>query len=221
MSEGGAGTGVAAGGIKPGNLFVVAAPSGAGKTTLVKALVASERNLHFSVSHTTRPPREGEIDGKDYLFVDRDHFAGMVGRDEFLEYAEVFDNMYGTSRRAVAAQLEQGHDVILEIDWQGAELVRRAMPESRSVFILPPSRSELERRLRSRATDSEAVISRRLRDSTSDMRHWAEFDYVVFNDNLERALDAMRAVIHLQGAASRVDRPEVARTVDELLDNRA
>ncbi len=206
---------------KAGKLFVIAAPSGAGKTTLVKALVKSEPRLNFSVSHTTRAPRAGEIDGLDYHFVDRAQFEDMVRRGEFLEHAEVFDNMYGTSRDAVVAQLARGEDVILEIDWQGAAQVRSALPESRSIFILPPTRDALERRLRKRATDCEAVIRRRLRDSISDMRHWAEFDYVVINDDLEQALSAMRDVIHLRGAASRSDRPEVARTVDGLLDNGA
>ena len=221
MSEGAPGPGTADAGSHRGHLFVVAAPSGAGKTTLVRALVSSYPGLHFSVSHTTRPPRPGEIDGRDYHFVDRAQFEQMIRRGEFLEHAEVFDNMYGTSRDAVAAQLTEGQNVILEIDWQGAAQVRRALPDSRSIFILPPTRPALELRLRSRATDSEAVIRRRLSDSISDMRHWAEFDYVVINDKLEEALQAMQDIIRLSGEASRSDRPEVARTVDALLDNGA
>ena len=202
-----------------GRLFVLAAPSGAGKTSLVNALIQSEPELRFSVSHTTRPPRRGEADGVNYYFVEPDRFREMVAEGQFLEHAEVFDNLYGTSRAAVDRLLEAGLDVLLEIDWQGAAQVRRAMPESISIFILPPSREELERRLRSRATDSESVIQRRLRDSTSDMRHWAEFDYVIINDDFDQALAEIRDVVHLGGAASRSDRAELPVIVDQLLDN--
>ncbi len=205
--------------VPPGKLFVIAAPSGAGKTSLARALVESEPGLQFSVSHTTRTPRAGEVDGMDYHFVDREEFARMVAANDFLEHAEVFDNLYGTSHRAIARMLQAGIDVLLEIDWQGAAQVRAAMPESRSVFILPPSRAELERRLRSRATDSEAVIQRRLRDSISDMRHWAEFDYVIVNDDFADALGQLRAVVHLQGSAARSDRPGLLPVIAELLDN--
>ncbi len=210
---------LAAGAGRKGRLFVLAAPSGAGKTSLVNALVENEPELRFSVSHTTRPPRRGEVNGVHYFFVAPAEFEKMVAAGEFLEYAEVFDNLYGTSRQAVDKLLLQGLDVLLEIDWQGAAQVRRAMPDSRSIFILPPSRVELERRLRSRATDVEAVIQRRLRDSTSDMRHWAEFDYVIINDDFPRALAEIRDVVHLRGAASRSDRPELLPIVDQLLDN--
>lgn len=196
----------------------MAAPSGAGKTSLANALVDCERNLRFSVSHTTRPARTGEVHGEDYFFVNHETFREMVDSGGFLEHAEVFDNLYGTSREAVERLLQQGLDVVLEIDWQGAAQVRRAMPESRSIFILPPTRRELERRLRHRATDSEAVIQRRLRDSISDMRHWAEFDYVVVNDDFERALTEIRDIVHLRGEATRSDRPGLSDIVDELLD---
>lgn len=204
-----------------GRLFVLAAPSGAGKTSLVNALIESEPALRFSVSHTTRPPRRGEENGVNYHFVGTDEFREMVAQGQFLEHAEVFDNLYGTSRVAVNQLLEQGLDVLLEIDWQGAEQVRRAMPDSLSIFILPPSREELERRLRSRATDSEAVIQRRLRDSTSDMRHWAEFDYVIINDDFDKALGEIREVLHQRGTASRSDRSELPTIIDQLLDNDA
>ena len=209
----------AAGGSKHGKLFVLAAPSGAGKTSLVNALVESEPDLRFSVSHTTRQPRRGEVDGVNYFFVSPEEFAQMIAAGDFLEHAEVFDNMYGTSRAAVEQLLQQGLDVLLEIDWQGAAQVRRAMPDSRSVFILPPSREELERRLRTRATDSDAVIQRRLRDSTSDMRHWAEFDYVIINDDFQQALAEISDIVHLRGNASRSDRRELVAVVDQLLDN--
>lgn len=215
MSDAGAG----GSGDGHGRLFVLAAPSGAGKTSLVNALVEQEPALRFSVSHTTRPPRRGEENGVNYFFVSRAEFEKMVAAGEFLEHAEVFDNHYGTSRGAVNELLRQGTDVLLEIDWQGAAQVRRAMPDSRSIFILPPSRDELERRLRNRATDSEAVIRRRLRDSTSDMRHWAEFDYVIINDDFERALAEIRGVVHLRGEASRSDRAELPAIVERLLDN--
>lgn len=207
------------GGDQPGNLFVLAAPSGAGKTSLVNALVEQEPGLRFSVSHTTRPPRRGEVNGVNYFFVSPVEFQAMVAAGEFLEHAEVFDNLYGTSRAGVNELLQQGLDVLLEIDWQGAAQVRRAMPESRSIFILPPSRGELQRRLRSRDTDSEAVIQRRLRDSTSDMRHWAEFDYVIINDDFDRALAEIRGVVHLRGTLSRSDRQELPAIIDQLLDN--
>lgn len=205
-------------GAPTGKLFVIAAPSGAGKTSLARALVESEPRLQFSVSHTTRKPRKGEVEGSDYHFIDRNEFARMVAAGDFLEHAEVFDNLYGTSKSAVSHLLQEGIDVLLEIDWQGAAQVRAEMPQSRSVFILPPSRAELERRLRTRATDSEAVIQRRLRDSISDMRHWAEFDYVIINDDFDAALRELRAVVQLEGSASRSDRPGLLPVIAELLD---
>ena len=164
-------------------LFVIAAPSGAGKTTLVKALVTRSPELHFSISYTTRKKRSNEADGVDYL----------------LESAKVFDNHYGTSRKQVEQHLQNGHHVILEIDWQGAAQVREAKPECVTIFILPPSRDELEHRLRSRRTDSEEVIQRRLRDALSDMSHWSEFDYAIINDDLERAVADLEAILAGQG----------------------
>jgi guanylate kinase len=158
--------------IAPTRLFVIAAPSGAGKTTLVKALTTRNPELRFSISYTTRPKRRNEAHGVDYLFVDKEAFDRLRARGALLESAEVFDNFYGTSREQVEQHLGDGHHVILEIDWQGAQQVRNAMPECVTVFILPPSREELERRLRSRGTDTEAVIQRRLRDALSDMSHW-------------------------------------------------
>ncbi|MGI9245393.1 MAG: guanylate kinase [Steroidobacteraceae bacterium] len=178
-----------------GRLFVFAAPSGAGKTSLVRALMEREPSLQFSVSYTTRQPRPNERNGVDYFFVTQDAFAGMVGGGEFLEHARVFDNHYGTSRAQVESWLAAGRDLILEIDWQGARQIRAQMPESVSIFILPPSRAELERRLRGRGTDAEDVIQRRLRDAAADMTHWSEFDHVVVNDAFEAALEDLVAIV--------------------------
>ncbi|MGH8199552.1 MAG: guanylate kinase, partial [Steroidobacteraceae bacterium] len=166
-----------------GTLFVLAAPSGAGKTSLVKALLERMPRLQMSVSHTTRPRRPTEEHGREYYFIDVPEFNRMVADGEFLEHARVFDNLYGTARAPVEGRLAQGGDIVLEIDWQGARQVRAAMPDCVTIFILPPSRETLEKRLRSRATDSPEVISRRLRDAVSDMSHWREFDYVVVNDD--------------------------------------
>ena len=186
-------------------LFVIAAPSGAGKTTLVHALVTRHPELRFSISYTTRPKRRNEADGVDYLFVDKDEFTNLRDAGELLEYAEVFDNYYGTSREQVRQHLAAGHNVVLEIDWQGAEQVRKSMPESISIFIMPPSVAELERRLRSRRTDTDRVINRRLRDALSDMSHWEDFDYVIINDDLETAVAELEAVFAGQGEPSATD----------------
>ena len=180
-------------------LFVIAAPSGAGKTTLVKALVTRSPELRFSISYTTRKKRSNEADGVDYLFVSVDEFARLRAQGDLLESAEVFDNHYGTSRKQVEQHLQDGHHVILEIDWQGAAQVREAKPECVTIFILPPSRDELEHRLRSRRTDSEEVIQRRLRDALGDMSHWSEFDYAIINDDLERAVADLEAILAGQG----------------------
>ena len=199
-----------------GRLFVIAAPSGAGKTSLVRALMERVPALRFSISYTTRPQRPSEVHGRDYFFVPRDEFERMVEAGEFLEHALVFDNYYGTSRRQVEDALAEGRNLILEIDWQGARQVRAAMPEAVGVFILPPSRAELERRLRSRGTDSEQVIRRRLRDAASDMTHWLEFDYVVVNDDFERALADLQAIVAGDGGGSRRDRPGLGQLAAEL-----
>lgn len=178
-----------------GTLFIVSAPSGAGKTSLVRELVESLDGIQVSVSHTTRPRREGEVDGVNYHFVDVPDFEAMIERSEFFEYARVFDNYYGTSRPAVQAALAAGQDVILEIDWQGARQVRQQLPDAVSVFILPPSREELERRLSGRGTDEHAVIERRMRDAVSEMAHHDEYDYLVINDDFTTALDELRALV--------------------------
>ncbi len=198
-------------------LFVIAAPSGAGKTTLVKALTTRNPELRFSISYTTRPKRRNEAHGVDYLFVGEDAFDRLRSEGALLESANVFDNFYGTSRQQVEEHLAAGHHVILEIDWQGARQVREAMPDCITVFILPPSREELERRLRSRGTDSDEVIDRRLRDALSDMSHWAEFDYVIFNDDLDEAVADLEAVLAGRGEASATDNPGVRDAANTLL----
>ena len=205
----------AAGG-RRGRLFVVAAPSGAGKTSLVRELMQREPSLRFSISYTTRRQRPKEVHGRDYFFVDRPAFDRMVTAGEFLEHATVFDNSYGTSRRQVEESLAAGQDLILEIDWQGARQVRQALPECASIFILPPSRAELERRLRGRATDSEEVIQRRLRDASGDMGHWHEFDYVVVNDDFDRAAGELQAIVRGQGDRSRAGRQGLSELAAEL-----
>lgn len=184
-----------------GTLFVLSAPSGAGKTTLVKALLARDPSLRFSISFTTRPPRAGEVNGRDYHFVDEARFGAMVAAGEFLEHATVFGNSYGTSKAQVEALLDAGANVLLEIDWQGARQIRTNAPDCRTVFILPPSVAELERRLRSRATDSEDVIRRRLGQALDDMSHWQDFDYVVINGDLARATEGLVEIIAGGGAA--------------------
>ena len=199
-----------------GRLYVIAAPSGAGKTSLVRALMEREPGLRFSISCTTRKQRPTEVHGRDYFFVDRASFEAMVAAGEFLEHALVFDNYYGTPRRQVEESLASGQDLILEIDWQGAAQVRRSLPECISVFILPPSRDELERRLRGRGTDSEEVIQRRLRDAASDMTHWREFDHVVVNDAFDRALDELQSIVQGRGEGTLRDRPGLTMLADEL-----
>jgi guanylate kinase len=178
-----------------GRLFVIAAPSGAGKTSLVRALMEREPGLRFSISYTTRRQRPNEAHGRDYYFVTRDDFERMVAAGAFLEHARVFDNDYGTARQQVEESLAAGQDLILEIDWQGAGQIRAALTECRTIFILPPSRAELERRLRGRGTDAEEVIRRRLDDAAADMTHWREFDYVVVNDDFDRALQALQEIV--------------------------
>jgi guanylate kinase len=179
-----------------GTLYIISAPSGAGKSSLVKALLETSRDgVALSVSHTTRAPRPGEVDGSDYHFTDVERFTAMVAAGEFLEHAQVFDNFYGTSRQAVEQQLVAGLDVILEIDWQGARAVRACMPATLSIFVLPPSRAELEARLTARGQDDAAVIARRMRDAVSEMSHYDEYDYLIINDVFEQARDQLAAIM--------------------------
>ncbi len=182
-----------------GQLFVVSAPSGAGKTSLVNELVTRHEDLAISVSHTTRPPRPGEQEGIDYHFISEAQFREMVRRDAFLEYAEVFGNLYGTSREWVESQLAQGIDLILEIDWQGARQIRQKLSECTTIFILPPSLDELEKRLRGRGGDDESVIRRRMEAAVLEMEHYREYDYLVINDDFHRALGDLEAVIRGAG----------------------
>ncbi len=181
--------------VTEGTLFVVAAPSGAGKSTLVNALLEREPAISLSVSHTTRPPRQGEQYGRHYYFVERPEFEREIADGIFLEHAEVHGNLYGTSRRTVQDLLAQQRDVLLEIDWQGARQIRRSKSDCVSVFILPPSRHELERRLRGRASDSAEVIERRLHNSREEISHAGEFDYIIVNDRFEDALADLQAIV--------------------------
>lgn len=184
-----------AGDTTPGNLLIVSAPSGAGKTSLVNALLEQMEGLRVSVSHTTRPRRPGEVDGVNYHFVDRPAFDAMLAAGDFLESAEVFGNCYGTSQRWVEQTLATGTDVVLEIDWQGAQQVRRLMPAATSIFILPPGRDELERRLNGRGQDAPEVIATRLAEAVGEMSHYAEADFLVINDRFDTALAELRAIV--------------------------
>ncbi|HET6603471.1 MAG TPA: guanylate kinase [Xanthomonadaceae bacterium] len=179
-----------------GALYIVAAPSGAGKSSLVNALLAREPGMRLSISHTTRPPRPGESEGAHYHFVDRPEFERLVGADAFLEHARVHGNHYGTSRGSVEPLLAAGHDVVLEIDYQGARQVRARRPDCIGIFILPPSRAELERRLRTRAQDSASVIAQRLANSREEIAHAGEFDYVLVNEDFEAAVAGLQAIVH-------------------------
>lgn len=200
-----------------GRLYVIAAPSGAGKTSLVKALLERRAGIEVSVSYTTRKPRPNEIDGRDYCFVDRAAFERLIEADALLEHAQVFDNFYGTSRERVERALAAGRDVILEIDWQGARQVRERMPACATIFILPPSHAALERRLRDRRTDDEAVIARRLRDAAADISHWREFDYVIVNDDFGQALGALGSIVGREGAPWVSTRPGLEALSANLL----
>lgn len=181
-----------------GNLFTVSAPSGAGKTSLVRALVDRNRDLHVSVSHTTRAQRPGEENGLNYHFVDRSTFEASAANGEFFEWAEVFGNLYGTARTEVTARLEQGIDIILEIDWQGAEQVKAAVPTSCSIFIVPPSLDTLRERLQGRGQDDNKTIENRMAEAKSELEHWREADYVVLNDSFDAALNDLESIIRSQ-----------------------
>ena len=178
-----------------GTLFIVSAPSGGGKTSLVNALLGANENLSVSISHTTRPRRPGEQDGVDYHFVDQTRFLEMIAQGAFLEHAQVFGNRYGTARESVNTELQQGRDVILEIDWQSARQVRSLMPEAVAIFILPPSYEELERRLRKRDSDDDKTIKRRMDEAASELSHYREYQYLVINDDFHRALADLQAIV--------------------------
>lgn len=177
-----------------GTLYIISAPSGAGKSSLVKALIDSETHVRVSVSHTTRAMRPGESDGLHYHFVDHAQFTAMLEQNEFLEHAQVFGNYYGTSQRALEKTLAEGIDLILEIDWQGAQQVRRLMPQAKSIFILPPTLEALRHRLTNRGQDSGDVIEQRMREAVSEMSHYVEYDYLVINDDFSHALSDLKAI---------------------------
>lgn len=200
-----------------GRLFVFAAPSGAGKTTLVHAMVTKHPELRFSISYTTREPRINEANAVDYLFVSEEEFLRLRDAGEMLEHARVFDNYYATSRSQVEKHMADNRNVVLEIDWQGAQQVRASMPECVTIFILPPSLDELERRLRDRRTDKAEVIARRLRDARSDMAHWDEFDHVIINDDLDDAVAALEAVLRGDGDDSSTLNPKLREAVSRII----
>lgn len=199
-----------------GILLIVAAPSGAGKTSLVRALLEREPGIALSVSYTSRPARPGEVDGVHYHFVTREQFEAMVEGGEFFEHFIVHGDLKGTAKRAVLPLLDAGRDVLLEIDWQGARKVREQVPDARSVFIVPPSRAELERRLRRRAQDAEATIQRRLEDSRVDLAHAGEFDYVVVNDDFDNALADLVAIVRAERLRTPVQRLRIGDLLSEL-----
>jgi guanylate kinase len=177
-----------------GTLYIVSAPSGAGKTSLVKALVDAQPQVRVSVSHTTRAMRPGEVDGVNYHFVSREDFVTRLERNEFLEHAEVFGNLYGTSQRWLEDTLAEGFDLILEIDWQGAQQVRRLMPKAKSIFILPPTQEALRQRLNNRGQDSDEIIDKRMREAVSEMSHYVEYDYLLINDDFAHALSDLKSI---------------------------
>ncbi len=178
-----------------GKLYIISAPSGAGKTSLVRQLITEVDNLIVSISHTTRPIRPGETNGEDYYFITPAEFQALLNNHDLLEHASVFDNYYGTSKTTVEKNLDQGVDVILEIDWQGAQQIKKLRPESISIFILPPSTEILQQRLQNRGQDEDHVIARRMRDAVTEMSHHSEFDYLLVNDVFERALTELKSII--------------------------
>jgi guanylate kinase len=200
-----------------GTLYIVAAPSGAGKTSLTRALLEREPNIALSVSYTSRAPRPNEIDGVHYHFVSRAEFEAMIERGEFFEHAVVHGDLKGTARGPVERTLATGKDVLLEIDWQGANQVRQKMSDTVSIFILPPSRVELERRLRSRASDSEDTIVRRLADARRDLEHAGDFDYIVVNDDFESALDEICAIVEQRRRGEASPKRDYAPLLADLL----
>ncbi|MBS7662550.1 guanylate kinase [Pseudomonas lalucatii] len=200
-----------------GTLYIVSAPSGAGKTSLVKALIDSEPLIRVSVSHTTRAMRPGEADGVNYHFVDHQQFHAMLDQNAFLEHAEVFGNLYGTSQRWVEQTLAEGYDLILEIDWQGAQQVRRLMPQSKSIFILPPTQEALRHRLTNRGQDSGEIIEQRMREAVSEMSHYVEYDYLVINDDFAHALSDLKAIFRANQLAQGVQQQRHSGLLGELL----
>lgn len=203
--------------VTTGTLYIVSAPSGAGKTSLVKALLDSEPNIRVSVSHTTRAMRPGETNGVNYHFVSREQFTAMLDHNDFLEHAQVFDNLYGTSQQWVEKTLAEGLDLILEIDWQGAQQVRKLMPKAKSIFILPPTQEALRHRLTNRGQDSSEIIERRMHDAVSEMSHYVEYDYLVINDDFAHALSDLKAIFRANKLLQEPQQQRHAGLLGELL----
>ncbi|GFM80439.1 guanylate kinase [Pseudomonas cichorii] len=201
-----------------GTLYIISAPSGAGKTSLVKALIDdSEQQIRVSVSHTTRAMRPGEIDGVNYHFVDRAEFQRMIDHGDFLEQAEVFGNLYGTSQSHLQQTLDEGHDLILEIDWQGAQQVRKQMPHARSIFILPPTQQALRQRLTNRGQDSDEIIDARMREAVSEMSHYTEYEAIVVNDDFAHALEDLKAIFRANRLSLQHQEEKYSQLFKELL----
>ena len=200
-----------------GTLYIVSAPSGAGKTSLVKALLDTQPLARVSVSLTTRPMRPGEVDGVNYHFVSREAFVERLEHGEFLEHAEVFGNLYGTSQRWVEQTLEDGYDLILEIDWQGAQQVRRLMPQAKSIFILPPTQEALRQRLTNRGQDSDEVIDKRMREAVSEMTHYVEYDYLVINDDFAHALVDLQSIFRANQLRQETQQQRFENLLGQLL----
>ncbi|MEB0205065.1 guanylate kinase [Pseudomonas sp. CCC3.1] len=200
-----------------GTLYIISAPSGAGKSSLVKALIDVEPQIRVSVSHTTRAMRPGEVDGVHYHFVEREAFVKMIEHGDFLERAEVFGNLYGTSQSYLQQTLDEGHDLILEIDWQGAEQVRKLMPQARSIFILPPSQQALRDRLDNRGQDSAEIIDGRMREAVSEMSHYVDYDYLIINDDFALALEDMKAIFRANRLQQKRQQQRFGKLLAELL----
>ncbi|KAF1022593.1 MAG: Guanylate kinase [Pseudomonas sp.] len=200
-----------------GTLYIISAPSGAGKSSLVKALTDADDRIRISVSHTTRAMRPGEVDGVHYHFVERTEFVKLIEHGDFLERAEVFGNLYGTSQSHLQKTLDEGHDLILEIDWQGAEQVRRLMPQARSIFILPPSLEALHQRLTNRGQDSDEVIEGRMREAVSEMSHYVDYDYLIINDDFAHALEDLKAIFRTHQLQQKRQQQRFGKLLAELL----
>ena len=201
----------------PANLFVISAPSGAGKTTLVKKLISRNKKLKYSVSYTTRTPRKNEIDGHDYFFVSVSEFNVLKSKNAFIEHANVFGNLYATNKGQVKNILKNNYHAILEIDWQGAQQVRKSMPQCTSIFILPPSQEILSKRLVDRATDTKETIEKRLNEALDDMSHWSEFDYCIINDDLDVAADELEAIFFEKSNYSDTKNPALIKKISKIL----
>lgn len=201
-----------------GTLYIISAPSGAGKTSLVKQLRAEVDSIAVSVSHTTRAMRPGELDAKDYYFVSREQFSAMVAEQAFIEHAQVFDNFYGTAQKTVTDNLANGLDVILEIDWQGAQQIKALLPAARSIFILPPSIEVLQQRLQNRGQDSAEIIARRMRDAVAEMQHYAEFDYLVVNDDFQLALNQLKSIIIANRLRQDIQQQRLSSLLKDLIN---